>query len=648
MSYRLRLIFCGCIFFASVTARTTAASDEWQPINPDELKMTSVPEAPGAPAVYLYRQVDRDDTARHEYNYVRIKVLTEEGRKYATLELPFFKGYADIVNWKARTIRRDGTVVNFEGKPNEKTIVKAKGLKYLALVLVLPDVEVGSIIEYHYTYQYKWLLDSQWILSEELFTKKAKFSLKPSHYLPVRYTWRQLPPGTPPPTKTQELVTLETTNIPAFQTEDYMPPLNELKSRVDFVYADSLETQPEKFWKNEGKKQNELVESFIGKRKAMEQAVTQMVSQTDTPEVKLQKIYARVQQVRNTGYEAEVTEQEKKRGKEKEIKNVEDILKSGHGSGHEINWLFLALVRAAGIEASPVLVSWRSEYFFYPAIMDPSRLSGTVVMVKLNGKESNYDPGTMFAPFGMLPWPETSVVGLKLDKEGGAWVMTSIPDAEVSNIQRKAELKLTDQGNLEGKLKVTFGGLEALALRLQERLEDAATRKTYLEDAVREYIPVNIEVELTNSPDWSSSAPTLVGEFDLKVQGWASGAGRRALIPVGLFGAPEKHVFERESRVHPIYFDFPTARMDDVTIELPLDWKVDSLPPAHVDNGRVCTYSTTAENKQGTLHLTRKLTIVTMGLQTKYYPALRGFFQTVRAGDEQQIVVLPGAAAAAN
>ena len=59
------------------------SGDEWQPISQEELKMTSLPEAPGAPAVYLYRQVDRNDSNRAstEYNYVRIKILTEEGRK---------------------------------------------------------------------------------------------------------------------------------------------------------------------------------------------------------------------------------------------------------------------------------------------------------------------------------------------------------------------------------------------------------------------------------------------------------------------------------------------------------------------------------------------------------------------------------------
>src|SRR3984893_7107320 len=636
MRYR-RLFLFVCVWCVYFLARVPVAvkADEWQPISPAELQMTSVPEAPGAPAVYLYRQVDRDDIANHEYNYSRIKILTEEGRKYANVEIPFFNGNESVHSIKARTIRPDGSIANFEGKPMDKMIVKAKGIKYMAKVIVLPDVQVGSIIEYHYSDQLKehYAFDSHWIVSEELFTKYAKFSLKPSQYFPVRFSWQGLPPGVVPKNE-RGVIHLEVNNIGAFQNEDDMPPQNEWRARVDFMYSEDTEPHADKFWKNEAKRANGQVESFIGKRKAMEQAVAQIVSPTDTPEVKLQKIYARVQQLRNTGYEVETTEQEKKREKEKAIKNVEDVWKSGSGSGREITWLYLALVRAAGLEAYPVLVSRRSEYFFTPQMMDPHRLDDNVVLVKLNGKDFFYDPGTAHTPFGILPWPETGVKGLRLDKDGGGWVTTSIPNSSGSNISRKADLKMTDQGGLAGKFTVTFSRLEALSLRLELRNEDETARTKYIEDIVREFIPVGIDVDLKKKPDWSSSAPTLVGEFEIKVQGWASPAGHRALIPVGLFGAPEKHVFEHAARVHPIYFDFPTARMDDVTIELPLDWKVNSVPPGHKDEGKVCSYNTTAENNKGTLHLTRNLDINELVLDTKYYGALRKFFQTVKTGDE--------------
>src|SRR6266446_3564372 len=651
----LRRIFLAVLVLSAVVrfVHPASAGDEWLPISPEELKMTSVPEAPGAPAVYLYRQVDRDDGRDgHQYNYERIKILTEEGRKYADVEIPFFKSQGKIGGIKARTIRPDGTISNFDGKVVEKTIVKAKGLKYLAKTFTLPDVLVGSIIEYHYTFNLdeNYVFDSHWILSEELFTKTAKFSLKPNKDFALRWSWPVgLPPGTSPPKDDHGTIRLETQNVPAFQIEDFMPPANEMKFRVDFVYSEGdYEKEPGKFWKKEGRKLNDRVEQFTSKRKAMEQALTEIVALADSPDAKLEKIYARVQKFRNTSWDAEKTEQEQKREKLKDIGNVEDLWKRGYGNGRQINWLFLALARAVGFEAYSVYISARSEYFFKPELMNPSQLDGDVVLVKLNGKDVYCDPATAFAPLGLVPWPETGVKGLRLDKDGGSWVSTSMPESSVSRIERKADLKITETGALEGKLTVTFFGLEALWRRIEVRNEDETNRKKFLEDQVKEYVPAGIDVELTNKPDWGSSSQSLVAEYDLKVPGWVSGAGRRALLPVGLFSAPEKHVFEHSNRVHPIYFSFPSTRIDRVTVELPLVWQVTGLPPAQNQDAGPAVYTLKVDNDKGTLHLTRMLNLNLVLVDSKYYSTLRNFFQIVRTGDEQQIVLQPGAAAAHN
>src|ERR1700687_205510 len=179
---------CLSVFLACAATGFTPpveAGDGFQPIPPEELKMTSESQAPGAPAIILFRQVDRDDNGRtsHQFNYLRIKILTEEGRKYANVEIPFLKREENIVNIRARTTRPDGSSVNFDGKIYEKVIVKAKGLKYLVKSFSLPEAEVGSIIEYYYTQDLSehYVYYSHWIFSDELFTKNAKFSLKPFH-----------------------------------------------------------------------------------------------------------------------------------------------------------------------------------------------------------------------------------------------------------------------------------------------------------------------------------------------------------------------------------------------------------------------------------------------------------------------------------
>ncbi len=611
--------------------------------------MTSEPKSPGALAIVLYRQVDRDDRGltAHEDNYRRVKIFTEEGRKYADIEIQFYKGAGAVVNIHARTIRPDGTIVNFSGKVFEKTVVKARGVQYLAKTFTLPDVQVGSILEYYYTIDLAehFVFDSHWIISDELFTKSARFSLKPYEgIMNLRWTWHNLPPGTAQPAQAQnQVINLQVSDVPAFQTEDYMPPENEMKSRVDFIYSDeTFESEPDKYWRKIGKTLNGRLEGFVGKRKAMEEAVGGIVSHGDSPEVKLQKIYARVQQMRNTSYEAEKTEQEQKREKEKDPTNVEEIWKKQYANGRDLTWLFLGLARAAGFEASGMWVADRQNYFFLPNSMDGRRLDANVVVVKLNGKDVFFDPGAAFTPFGMLPWLETGVKGLKLDKDGGSWLDTELPASADSAIQHKAELKLSDTGDLEGKLTVTYTGLEGAQRRVEERLADDAERKKFLEDEIKGFIPVGSDVELTSKPDWKSST-ALVAEFSVKVPGWVSGAGRRALLPVGLFGAPEKHLFDHADRVLPVYFEFPFSRSDDITIDMPLGWQVTTVPPPKDLDAKSITYTLHAENNKGTLHLKRTLNVDILLVPAKYYGVLRNVFQVARTSDEQQVILQPAA-----
>jgi len=645
-----------CVVMAFVP--TPLRANGFQPVNPEELKMTSEPKAPGAPAIILFREVDRDDRGltAHEDVYLRIKILTEEGRKYGDIEIPFLREQGDVINVHGRTIKPDGTIVNFEGKVYEKSIVKARGVKYMAKTFTLPDVQVGSILEYYYTTDLseKVLFNSRWILSDELFTKDAKFSLKPytSDYAPVsvRWTWNRLPPGTAQPAEDpQHVVRLEANDIPAFQTEDYMPPENEMKSRVDFIYTDDfVERDADKYWKKLGKKRYDALESFLGKRKAMEEAVGQIVSPGDSPEVKLQKIYARVQQVRNTSYEVEKTEQEQKRSKEKEPDNVEAVWKKQMGNGQQLTWLFLGLARAAGFDASGMWLADRQNYFFFPQTMDGNRLDANVVVVKINGKDVFFDPGAKYTPYGMLPWVETGVRGLKLDKDGGTWEETTLPAASESGIRRKAEFKLSDTGDLEGKVTVTYTGLEASQRRVEERLADDAERKKFLEDEVHDFIPVACDVDLTNQPDWKSSSLSMAAEFTVKVGGWVSGAGHRALLTVGVFSSPEKHLFDHANRVHPVYFQFPFQRADDVSINLPLGWQISTLPKPQKLDAKAVVYSLDATNDGGTLHLTRTLDVDLLLLPVENYPALRQIFQVVRTGDEQQVILQPGGSTASN
>lgn len=113
------------------------------------------------------------------------------------------------------------------------------------------------------------------------------------------------------------------------------------------------------------------------------------------------------------------------------------------------------------------------------------------------------------------------------------------------------------------------------------------------------------------------------------------------MLPVGLFSQSEKNVFDHTQRVHPIYFQYPTEKADDITITLPLGWEVSSLPPEQNRDAKAARYSLRAEKDKGSVHLTRQVSIDLLYLDPKYYPALRNFFQAVRTGDEEQVLLEP-------
>lgn len=259
---RLTMITAAIVLGAAVYCLHSIHADEWLPISQEELKMTGVPEAPGAPAIILYRQVDRDDSnpkIPHEFNYVREKIFTEEGRKNADAEIRYVKDEYNIVNIRARTVHPDGTAVDFDGKVYDKEIVKSNNLKVLEKTFSFSDVQPGSIIEYHYMIDFaeNYVFNSNWILSDELYTKSAKFSLKPYPEWLLQWAWPNgLPKDTHPPEEAKgvtHIIRMEANNIPAFQTEDDMPPEDALKMRVDFTYhEDGLEKDPVKFWKKRG------------------------------------------------------------------------------------------------------------------------------------------------------------------------------------------------------------------------------------------------------------------------------------------------------------------------------------------------------------------------------------------------------------
>jgi len=656
------------IFLLNIIAfgtRLQVQAAEWPAISKEELTMNSDPSNPGAAAIILYREVNTDDVKGLETQYRRIKVLTDEGKKYGDVEIPYIERLSRIENIQARTTNPDGTAVNFQGQIFDRTVVKTRKTRVQEKAFSLPEVRKGSILEYSYTihalekasdvlvnpqdYTFSDTLvepSATWLVQEELFTRRARFSVHP--FPKVTLQWiLSAPRGTPPPNRQADGSTmLEMENVPAFQTEELMPPENWLKSRVSFYYL--LGPLYTTYWGSVAGREGKLLAPFLGDPKKLKPVVASIVSAADPPETQLRKLYERAQKIRYLAFEPAKTEQEAKRENLKENKSVEDVLKHQYAYGSEINLVMVALARAAGFESAPVRVSSRDRTLFTAENPTVSQLNANVVWVRAASKDYFLDPATRYCPFGLLPWAETATSGILL-KEGPfpfqtssgeftSIVTTPRPTSNTAVLERRVVLQLDSDGAVQGSLAVSFVGQEALERRIAAANMDEAGRKKALEQEVKAWLPATAAAQLQGPVNWEQADQPLRATFDVKVPDFAEATGRRLLLRAGFFESTARS-FQSPTRVHDIYFAHPYREVDDVLWKLPAGYRVRSVPGKQENRTILGNYVMAVENTERTLHSERQFSVEAVYLPASYYAAIRFNFNLARQGDEGQVVL---------
>lgn len=634
----------------------SAQQNSWVPLTEQEKAIKEVPGNPGANAIelYYYELIDDNSYSNNaEWDYVRIKILTEKGKDHADVSIPLDDGF-HVRDLKARTIHPDGTMVDFQGKVFEKTVIKGKGLNYQAATFTFPDVTVGSILEYRYKIDYpaNLLPYHVWEIQQDLYTVKEQFKLiayrgaiqNVEGMTGVSASYN-LPPGVKLQRKSDGYE-LEVENIAPFQAEPFMPPPQPYRYRVTFRYGNQSMAKAQKFWNDIGLKAYQYTESFIGNHREIRQAAGEAVAGEADPEKRLRKLYARAQQIRNLSYERTRNQTEQKKEDLKTNNNVVDVLQHGYGTSSDIAMVFAAMARAAGFDAIVGLSTDRSERIFEPTLLQEWQLAAPVVMVNSNGKQFLLDPGTRFCPFGSLRWYRTATQALLLEKNGG--VMVNIPLASYTQgeLERNADLQIAEDGTLTGDVTVRYDGYEAMERRLDAVQTDEAGRKKTLEDELKGWLPNGSVVTLKDAQPWDKSEEPLVAHFTVRVPSFASFAGKRLITPDYLFGTAQKHAFTDKDRKYPVYFRYAFGEIDNVNIKVPAGFTVEDLPRQQDASLPYARYQSLIKFGGQQISNHRALLIGQNFFPLEKYQELKGFFSKVETGDEQQAVLQKGVTSA--
>lgn len=646
----VRRLLALCLILAPLSG---FAFSDWQQPSSEELSMKSYAADPDAPAVYLYREETVNDNIHIHTLYARIKILSEKGKQmFGDIEIPYLANGYTIRDISGRTIQPNGTIVPFTGKPYDKLLVKAGDLRVKAKVFSMPDVQVGSILEYRWTLSYDdgIVASPDWQIQQEIPVEKAHYHFIPStamnggsRYVTTHENGHEnvanillysyiLPQGDKV-RQGQDGYDLVIENIPALPKGDYLPPFRSLADRVTFYYSPFR--TPKEYWETEGKYWSKAFDHFANPSGKIREAVNGIIAPGDTDEQKVEKIYAAVMKLDNTSYSRQHSAAENK-AEHIKINNAEDVWEQKRGYDDQIARLFVAMVRAAGLKAYGAIVVDRNRSIFVTDFLSWSQFDDELAIVELNGKEVYFDPGQRYCEFGKLAWKHTWASGLRESDKGILMMTTPAPNYQENNTSRVARLTLSATDQLSGVIYDNMTGAQALYWRQAALRGDETGIKKDFDDELQRSMPPGVKVKVNHFVGLTDYTHPLMAVVDVSGT-LGTSTGKHLFIPAAMLEAANPPLFAKTHRMNPVDMNYPYMVSDDFQLTLPPNVTPESLPKGGdipwVPNADYVVKFASSPHMYG---YGRLLRVATVFYKATEYPALRDFFQKVSASDQSQ------------
>lgn len=568
-------------------AHPALAGPKWANLSPEDFAVTRGVVDPDADAEALFWSIRVEDAGNEVSvhndvsHHLRVKVFTERGRDTRSrVDIPYTDDTV-ILDLAARTVRPDGSVTELKRDAIfERTIVKGNGRKFKAKSFAIPNLEVGSIIEYRWTERrYEKVANVRISLQQEMPVRMAELWIKPLPNIDPRWQFRFRSFNTPPlafEPLSNGFQRAQIPNIPAFRAEPRMPPEDVVRPWIVLYYGLGEDPPPDKAWKDLAISELETREERIRVDGAVRKAAQEATGDAQTEDEKLERLFAycrtRIVNVRDDVHGLTTDDLEKT----KQNKTPAETLKRGRGTGMDVDYLFAALAAASGLQVRLALIGDRGEHFFDSRHVTPYFLDEMCVAVWNGSRWRLFDPAARYVPVGMLPWWEEGEEALLLDREKPEFVRTPLSPPGWSLGKRTGTFHLSEDGSLEGDVRSQhFGHWGA---QLKENVDENSPEER--EKGVRDDVQKRLSgsevsnVRIEHAAD--AEGPYTVS-YHVRVPNYAQRLGKRLIVEPAYFHRGTTPEFSSSRRTYPVYFAFPWTEQDSIAIHLPEGFEAESV-----------------------------------------------------------------------
>lgn len=582
------------------------------------------------------------------HRHIRIKLLNKSAFDWADVEIPLYKKYKTVVsNIKAHTVNlENGKMVKspvntsdiFEQQVSENFLLKK---------FTFPDLKEGSIIEYQYDFTDEYIYSFSHDFQRAIPIRWSEIELILPQNLQYRFDFN----GTSYPIAINEQSNsfiyikkdkikavkyhFAVQDIPALITESFVMNMEDHRA-VLRMYISSLGSGAAAFisgWNQLNYQYNRFHNEIIQGRAYFKNAYKNhkfLIKSDISPKEKMVQLYNSISKKMkwNGDYAVSLAGY-----------GLNKVFKNKTGSSAEINFLLLALLKEADIQANPVLISTRDNGITSQSLPILYQFNHVILKVSIDGKDYFLDAIHPDYPYNILEFNNLTINGWQTMGENIGWI--NIPTYKAKTVIQP-KLTLQEDGQVKGTFNIAFKGYPAVELRqkIKENTAESSTKdisaeeveEGFSEEEISNYSVVNLE---------DKDKPLQVA-FDIETANFAEKTDELIYFsPVWLTQFKE-NPFMEETRHHPVNLGYQREELYILKLQIPKGYQVESLPKAAKLNllGDAGKFMFVVEQDSETqISVTSRFKLSKPIITASDYTYLKQFFELVAQKHNEQIVL---------
>ncbi len=624
-----KISICLILLFSSFVSMAQF-TEKFGKLTSEEINTKSCSFDPEATALILLQEGSADYGQNYElvmYRHMRIRILKDEAiNDLANIKIRFYSGsqfeYVDDIDAITVNIDDDGKRIDFP--VDKKTIFYKKLNEYWSEVsFALPQVKVGSILEYRYRRvkkSFQGLKD--WSFQSAYPVVKSSFSLKPSPNIELSYSIQKSEnyPITIQRSKSAEgYVYFEMNNIPGMDEEPYMDTKEDYLQKINFQLTKYMGIGGvQKYMNNWNEVARELHadSDYGGQLRGIRIPDVQKLLLNEIANLpSLQKMVVIYNYIRRNyqwnGFDSRHAGD-----------GMKALYNSKTGTSGAINYALINLLRAAELDAYPLMVSERDNGKINTSQPFVAQFNTTYAYVKINDKEYYLDATNKFSSPYLIPIKILNTTALLLRKQTGELIKINENKHGFDDFIYLSS-QINEDGEFAGKVQSTRKDYS----RIESMYQHADDSVKYIKWLKRDWS--NIELDSLVITNLDNDTLPLKESFTFKTN--AQQTGDYVIVPVNILTDFGKNPFISSKRFSDVNFGTKQRVIFNHFIKYPPNMEIDALPKKTMLITPDKTISFTREVKENPaisfIQIMIKVEVLKSEFPVDEYPNLQEFYK---------------------